>query len=229
MMRTLGTIVLLALAGGGALAEGTRHARAGEWARAAAAYERAMAEGDTSALARYNRGTALLVLGRHDDARPHLEAAARAGGARPLPFRAHYNAAAADLVPVAAGAVPEAARIPRLRRAVEHLRRALLLDAGDEDAKWNLELAQRLLERESAAGGGRDDEDDARGGGGGGDDEQASASPQPQTGPAGDAGPRPMTRDEAEQLLSAAARREQDVQRRQLRKDQTRIRGVRDW
>ena len=229
MMRMFGMAMLAALAGGGLLAEGTRHARAGDWARAAAAYERAMAEGDTSALARYNRGTALLALGRHDEARPHLEAAARAGGASPLPFRAHYNAAAADLAPVAAGAVPDEARIPRLRRAVEHLRRALLLDPGDEDAKWNLELAQRLLDRASSSGGGGDDDEDGESGGGGGGGAQAPASPRPRPGPAGDAGPRPMTRDEAESLLAGAGRRESDVQRRQLRKDQARIPGVRDW
>lgn len=227
MMRWMMVLGAAALIGGGAPAEGDRAYRRGDYARAAQAYGRALAAGDSSAAVRYNLGTALLRLGRHDEARPHLEAASRAGDAG-LRFRAAYNAGNADLAPVAAGRVPPEQRRERLTRAIGQYRRALLLEPGDHDARWNLELANRLL-REPAGGGGGDDDEREQPRGGGGEDDQAPVSPQPSPGTADAGGARPMTREQAERILAAAEAREQRIQREQLRQDQTRIHGVRDW
>jgi hypothetical protein len=38
-----------------------------------------------------------------------------------------------------------------------------------------------------------------------------------------------MTREQAERILAGAERREQEIQRQQLKKDQARIHGIRDW
>jgi mxaK protein len=227
-MRWMAMLGLALLIGGGALAEGDAAFRRGDYTRAAASYRRALAEGDSSATVRYNLGTTLLRLGRHDEARPHLEAAARLRGRAGLPVRAQYNAGNADLAPVAADRVPKEQRRDRLLRAIGRYRRALLLDPADADAKWNLELAQRLLRDEAGAGGG-DDDDDEQPQGGGGPGPQAPATPQPNPGQGSEGAGRPMTREQAERILAGAERREQGIQRQQLKKDQARIHGVRDW
>jgi tetratricopeptide (TPR) repeat protein len=210
------------------LADAERAYLRGDYQAAAQGYGRALADGDSSAAVRYNLGTALLRLGRHDEARPHLEAAARARAHGDLRFRAAYNAGNADLQPVAGGGVPPEQRRDRLTRAIRHYRGALLIDPHDADAKWNLELANRLL-RQEAGGGGGGDEENENPGGGGGQNPPSPATPQPQPSSADKGAGRPMTREQAERILSGAEAREQRVQRQQLKQDQNRIHGVRDW
>ena len=227
LRATLGLVLLL---GGGALAEGDRAYRRGDYRTAAEAYGRVLAAGDSSAVVHYNLGTALLRLDRHDEARPHLEAAARLRGRAGLPARAEYNAGGADLAPVAADRVAKEQRRERLLRAVDRYRRALLLNPGDADAKWNLELAQRLLRVESGGGGGGDvDDEDERPRGGGGEGPPSPASPQPRPGQGSQGADQPMTRERAERILAGAESREQAIQRQQLRRDQSKVHGVRDW
>lgn len=218
-----------ALIGGGALADAERAYRRGDYPAAAREYARALAEGDSSAAVRYNLGTALLRMGRHDQARPHLEAAARARASAETRFRAEYNAGNADLQPVASGRVPLAQRRERLTRAIRHYRAALLRNPEDQDAKWNLELANRLLREESGGGGGEDDNENESPSGGGGQNKPNPASPQPQPSGANEGAGRPMTREQAERILAGAEAREQRIQRQQLKQDQNRIHGVRDW
>lgn len=228
MMRGMTIVLAAALIGGGVLADAERAYRRGDYQAAARGYGRALAEGDSSAVVRYNLGTALLRLGRHDEARPHLQAAARARASADTRFRAAYNAGGADLQPVAAGRVPREQRRERLVRAIHHYRRALLVDPADADAKWNLELANRLLREQSGGGGGDEDENESPSGGGGQDD-PSPTPPQPQPSTGGDGAGRPMTREQAERILAGAEAREQRIQRQQLKQDQTRIHGVRDW
>jgi Ca-activated chloride channel homolog len=227
-MRGFAMLGFVLLLGGGALAEGDRAFRAGDYRRAAEAYRRALSEGDSSAVVRYNLGTTLLRLGRHDEARPHLEAAARLRGRGDLPLRAEYNAGNADLAPVAANQAPKEQRRERLLRAITRYRRALLRNPADADARWNLELAQRLLREESGGGGGADDRNESPSGGGG-EGPQSPASPQPRPGQTAEGAGRPMTREQAERILAGAERREQEIQRQQLKRDQARIHGIRDW
>ena len=228
MMRWMAALGFALVIGGGALAEGDRAFRRGDYRRAAEAYGRALAAGDSFAVVRYNLGTTLLRLGQHDQARPHLEAAARLRADYVLVTNAQYNAGNTDLAPVAADRVPKEQRRERLLRAIGHYRRALLRNPADVDAKWNLELAQRLLRQESGGGGGGDDDNkDPQGGGGPGP--QSPASPAPQPGRTSEGAGRPMTREQAERILAGAEQREQEIQRQQLKKDQTRIHGIRDW
>jgi len=227
MTRGMMIAAAAALIGGGVLADAERAYRRGDFQGAARAYGRALAEGDSSAVVRYNLGTALLRLGRHDEARPHLEAAARARATEDTRFRGAYNAGGADLQPVAGGRVPSAQRRERLVRAINHYRRALLLNPDDADAKWNLELANRLLRQQDGGGGGDDEKND--GPSGGGQNAPSPAAPQPRQGTGGEGAGRPMTREQAERILAGAEAREQRIQRQQLKQDQTRIHGVRDW
>jgi tetratricopeptide (TPR) repeat protein len=221
-------VAVLATAAAGALGAGNRAFRAGDLPRAEAEYRRAVAADPSLAVARYNLGTALLRAGRHAEALRHLDAAdslARTDTISPaaVRLRAPYNAGNADLGPVAAGSGPADGREARLRRAIAHYRRALRADPGDADAKWNLELAMRLLEREERRGGG------GGGGGGGGDAEaEAGQGTAPDAAAAGGDAPR-MSAQEAAALLDGVADAEAEVQRAKLRKPKARAAGVRDW
>ncbi len=98
----------------------------------------------------------------------------------------------------------------RLTRARDGFRAVLREDPAAEDARWNLELVERWLESDDASGGGSGD-----GGGGGG---QAAGGPQS----GGDTGNAPMTPEEAQRLLDAAAGQEREVQARRLERNQGR-------
>ncbi len=229
-LRTCAPLLLLLV---GACAE-TPNAqyRRGEVRPAAEAYARAVEGGDTSRVARYNLGTALLRLRSFDEARPHLEAALP-GSERMLGERAHYNIGNTELEPAFTESTQSEERTARLRRAVTQYKRALLLDPADRDAKWNLELAQRLLGEPppNDGGGGGGGEDNAGGGGEDedeGDPQPAPSPPQPTRSSAG-AGDPNLSRGEAESILSAAERDERDLQRRRLREAPPGERAARDW
>ena len=228
-LRTWAPLLLLLLA---ACAE-TPNAqyRRGEVRPAAEAYARAVEGGDTSRVARYNLGTALLRLRRFDEARPHL-VAALPGSDRMLGERAHYNIGNTELEPAFTDSSESEERTARLRRAIAQYKRALLLDPADRDAKWNLELAQHLLgEPPPSDGGGGGGEDDS----GGGEDNEDQGDPQPAPGPPqptrSSAGPGDpdLSRGEAESILSAAEQDERELQKRKLRQAPPGERAARDW
>ncbi|MBA4157436.1 MAG: hypothetical protein H0X65_08165, partial [Gemmatimonadetes bacterium] len=163
---------------------------------------------------------------RFGEAREHLSIAVRADDPV-VRQRAHYNLGNTHLEP-AFGAPASPERAEALQEAVRAYRDALLLDSRDTDAKWNLELAQRLLEEQGAGGA----EDDPRqgGGGGAGDDDQAPSRPDPDPAPASGAGAAPrMTRSEAERVLQTAEQRDAALQQQKLRRTETPPPNVRDW
>lgn len=188
----------------------------GDYEAAAAGYQALLGSRAGSPLAHYNLGATLLRLQRYDEARPHLERA-RAGTADSIRGRAYYNLGNSYLEPAFQGGA-DPARGDQLRRAIVAYKRALLITPADRDAKWNLELARRLLQQppqsprpDPSAGGG--------GGGGGGGAATGRDNPQPQRGPAGGESPT-ISRAEAERILSSARDRELAVQREKLRKAQ---------
>lgn len=115
----------------------------------------------------YDTGNALYRLGRYPEAGGSYARALGAGS--PVRQRASYNLGNAFYQ--AAQGQPQAR--DALRRAVAAYEEALVLEPGDADAKWNLELALRKLEeeerRESRSGGG--------GGGGAGSDSTRPGGP----------------------------------------------------
>ncbi len=228
MRRALLLAVIPPLLAGG-VAEGNRLYRAGRFRPAAEAYARRYAAGDSSAALRYDLGTALLRLGRWDDARPHLEAAMEARKPAELRQRALYNAANADLEPVFRRKVTDdAKRTEMLRRAIGRYKDALLARPGDADAKWNLELALRLLRHEPPSGGGGGGNEQNQGGGGGGGD--APRQPAPQPSPAPQPAPTPeLTQEQAERILTGASDAEKDAQRQVLSRNKGQRNAVRDW
>ncbi|MBD0320368.1 MAG: hypothetical protein ICV87_08540 [Gemmatimonadetes bacterium] len=205
--------------------------RRGEVRPAAEAYARAVERGATTAPARYNLRTALLRLRQFDQARPHLEAAAGATPDSVLRLRAHYNLGNTELEPAFADTSKSEERTARLRRAVAHYKRALLVAPADGDAKWNLELAQRLLAEPPARGGGGGGGASNSGGGGNQDQpdpQPAPGPPQPAPTSAGPGHP-DLSPGAAERILSNAERDERELQRRKLREGPPGERAARDW
>lgn len=138
-----GAVLLLLRQHARSLEYGNRLYHEGDADGAASVYDAAAASG--AADARYNLGTALLQLD-FDSADVVLSDAVRAEDPEARQ-RAYYNLSYALLStgitprPV----TPDSARAV-LQRAVSNGRMALRLDPTDEDARWNLALAQRALD-----------------------------------------------------------------------------------
>jgi tetratricopeptide (TPR) repeat protein len=127
----------------GSLERGNRFYRAGSVERAGDIY-RSRAESDlTQGVAAYNLGTALLA-GGAPEAEDYLRAATEGVDSAAVQ-RGYYNLGQVLLSRMDDAAGLDEA-IPLLTAAVDNNRAALRLDPGDEDARWNLALAQLLLD-----------------------------------------------------------------------------------
>jgi Ca-activated chloride channel homolog len=187
----------------------------GEPAAAAELLRQPVRDEPGSLLARYNLGTALLAAGELDEAREHLVAASGSENDT-VAQAARYNLGNSYLVPVFE-AEPSPERREALVLAVLAYREALLIRSDDVDAKWNLELAQRLL-RESPP---PPTPDSPAGGGGAGETPRPGALGDPAPQPAEGPGPQPrLTPEEAEELIASAEEREVGTQQERLRRPQ---------
>lgn len=208
---------LVMLAGGCALpgATVTRAAdqyQGGYYARSASSYREAIAEGDDRPEMMYNLGTALVAADSMERSLEPLERAALSEHEE-LRYRAMFNVGLAHLKIGRAGAEGADSTRRALAVAVEVYKRTLLMRPGDEDAIWNYELALTELDRQSS--------------GGSSQQQQSAADPQPEP---GDPPPPSLGREQAEQLLSSAARDEQAVQGRKQREARpTTPRRGKDW
>lgn len=231
-------IVALALNGFGVgdKERGNRLYREGRYAEAVEAYEEALRDGDTSPELHYNLGTALLRLGRYDEAGQYLQSALE--GIDPdLRRRSLYNLGNRFL---------EAARAESdlqmqgtlLQGAVEAYKRALRHAPDDVDAKWNLEMAlreqeenqqqQQQQESENNQGGEQEDQQQQQNqGGGGGSNAPSESNPQQDQG--GSSDQQEMSREQADRILSAVEQDERQLTRDKLRKGQRRTPVLRDW
>jgi tetratricopeptide (TPR) repeat protein len=213
-MRILVALLALAMMPAPQGEQGRLLYQRGEYAAAASVYHDLVGS-DDSAIARYNLGTALLSSEDYLSARVHLRIAAEAGEGE-VRQAAHYNLGNSFLFP-AFREEPSAERRTTLLMAVAAYKQALLLDGKDFDAKWNLELALRLLADEPTPPSPRA----PSGGGGAGEDTESGdigdPSPQPAEGP----GPQPqLSPDQAERLISSAEDREVGTQQEKLRRPQ---------
>jgi Ca-activated chloride channel family protein len=98
-------------------------------------YERARKDGVVDPSLDFNRGAALSVLKKHEDARQAFLEATKARDHR-LRARAFYNLGNSLF------------HGEKFGEAVEAYKRSLVLDSASPDAKWNLELALRMKQRE---------------------------------------------------------------------------------
>lgn len=185
----------------------------GQYARSAASFRSAIAEGDQRPEMLYNLGTALVAADSMDRSLEPLERATLAeGGGEDLRYRALFNLGLAQLKIGRAGADGADSTRRALMTAVELYKRVLLMRPGNFDAQWNYELAQTELDKQSSGGA-----------------SQQQSDPDPQPEPREPPSPS-LGRDQAEQLLSSAARDEQAVQGRKQRESRpTAPRRGKDW
>lgn len=193
----------------------------GRYAEAHEAYRQALSESPRSPIIHYDLGATSIRLREHEAARPHLEIASRTGDAQIREW-SFYNLGNSYLEPVVLDLSDS--RTDDLVRAIVAYKRALLLDPDDQEAKWNLEISRRLLQREMDSPRPRPDPRTGSGGGGGGggggaDADPGSADPQEQPASAGASAPE-ITRAQAEQVLRAAEEREMGLQRQKLKRAQ---------
>jgi tetratricopeptide (TPR) repeat protein len=213
-MRILVTLIALSIMSGAQAEQGRLLHQRGEYAAAATIYHD-LVESDDSPVARYNLGTALLNSEDYESARVHLRIAAESGEGE-VRQAARYNLGNSFLFP-AFTAEPSAERRATLLLAVAEYKQALLLDAKDFDAKWNLELALRMLAEDPTPPSPQAPSD----GGGAGEDTETGDSGDPAPRPADGPGPQPrLSPDEAERLISSAEDREVGTQQEKLRRPQ---------
>lgn len=234
-MRRLGTllaVVLVTTAGVfGGVERGNRLFRAGRYAEAVEAYRSALENGTDTPVLRYNLGTALLKLGRYGEAEEQLRAALKA--VEPATREnVYYNLGNRYLEEARGNPGSESSRA-LYDAALEAYKQALRLSPSDTDAKWNYELALRERERQQqqqgGGGGGQQNrqQEQQQGGQGGGGQARGQQQPQPSGGEG--ATPAPLTREQAERILSAVEQNEREVFQDKLRKGHQQTRTVRDW
>lgn len=233
-------IILLAMLSGtafgiGDFERGNRLYREGRYEEAVAAYEKALRDGHDSPQLRYNLGTALVRLERFEEADRHLQLALRSVDPE-IRKRVYYNLGNRSLIPGRAGG-PQSSQL--LDAAIQNYRQALRLDPADLDAKWNLELALREREKQDQQPQQQSDPSDpqqgspdnqqanAGSGGAGATPSQSSAGEGSQQGM--NMQERPMSREQADRILSAIEQDERELTREKLRKGQRRTPVARDW
>jgi hypothetical protein len=144
----------------GSLQRGNRLAGEGSLSEAAELY-RSRASDPEDAVAAFNLGTVLLDADP-EEARVRLQTASALPGVDPIEAqddssaaaspsdslvaeRARYNLGYAFLTAARADVEADSA-VALLRRAVENNRAAIRLRPGDDDARWNLAVAERMLD-----------------------------------------------------------------------------------
>ena len=214
-------------------ASGNRAFRRGDLKEAAERYRKTLEGDEGNPRVHYNLGSALLRLGENEDALQELQRALD-GHDPELRTRTFYNLGNALV------GQPEQDR-ETLEQAVEAYRRALLLEPENVDAKWNLELAMRRLERMQSQSQsmqqprsqqppqdgdqGEQDESGQPPPTGSGSTDPEDQRPQPQL--PGDID-EPLPQELAEQILKAVEERERELQREKMRRSPAK-RGGPDW
>lgn len=220
------TVLSTSAYGPGDLERGNRLYREGRYAEAVEAYESALRSGTSTPQLFYNLGTALVRLGRYQEAETYLQRALT--GVDPELRRRSFFNLGSRFLEAARGDAPAPGE-ELLENAIEAYKRALRLDPNDVDAKWNLELALREQEQQQQQQSDQPSEDQEQGqnpqpsgggGQGGGDEGPMDAESQP-----GD----DMSREQAERILSAVEQDERELTREKLQKGQRRTPVRRDW
>ncbi|MCY3712815.1 MAG: tetratricopeptide repeat protein [Gemmatimonadetes bacterium] len=198
---------------------------------ALAAYEEALAEDGENPALHYNRGNALY---RSDQYPTAVQAYTNAlDGEAPVSGRARYNMGNSLY------------RMGLLKDSIEAYKAGLRIEPDDIDMKYNLEYVMRQLQQqeEQERRNAQDRQEDPANQDGQADqedpderedpDDRNDGGPEPEEEESPEAPPPPregeLSRAEAERLLNALNRDEQDIQRRLRRQQATQVNPEKDW
>lgn len=194
---------------------------------ALAAYNEALAEDGENPALHYNRGNALYRSEQYPSA---VQAYTKAlDGEAPVGGRAQYNMGNSLF------------RMGLLEESIEAYKAGLRVEPDDIDMKYNLEYVMRQLKQQEEQArrdaqdpprdpedqpdppdqADPDDPDDPDDGGPEPEEEESPEAPPPREGE--------LSRAEAERLLNALNRDEQDIQRRLRRQQATQVNPEKDW
>ena len=140
----LGLIALLLWMDRGSLEYGNRLYRSGRDEQAADLYRARTEARFTGPEALYNLGTVLLRPEAGAEAEEYLRLATETGDSAAVQ-RGHYNLGIHLLFQLEASSEPDS-WVPLLGAAITSNRRALRLDPGHEDARWNLAFSQLIFD-----------------------------------------------------------------------------------
>ena len=223
--------------GFGDLERGNRLYNKGQYAEAVAAYQKALQSGRPTPELYYNLGTALLQLGRYEEGAKYLNTAL--DGVEPsVKQRASYNLGNRFLYEARdTKDMDPTARATLLDAAADAYKRALRLDPKDADAKWNLEMTLRDKQKNDMqkpqSGGDNeqnpDQQDKNQEKGGGAANSQANSPSGTGENQGSAQEHRPLSKEQADRILSASEQDERQLTREKLRKGQSRTRSARDW
>ena len=184
------------------------------------AYDEALAEDGENPALHYNRGNALYRKEQYPTAVQSFTNAL--DGDPPLNGQAWYN--------MGNGLY----RMGRLEEAIEAYKEGLRIKSDDVDMKYNLEFVSRQLQEKQNRQDGQDGQDNP-------DQQENEERDDPPEAPPpdqdeeqdGDRQPPPregeLSRQEAERLLNALNRDEQDIQKRLRRQKATQVNPEKDW
>lgn len=142
LLAALGLVGTFLWQDGSSLERGNRLYRDGQVRRAEPLYRLGAESSMAPPIAVYNLGTALLTLGT-PEAEQYLRLATEADDSA-VAQRGHYNLGHSFLTQVELG--EPGSWTPLLAAAIGSNRAALRLDPGDQSARWNLALAQLMLD-----------------------------------------------------------------------------------
>lgn len=196
----------------------------GQYLQAEIEYRKALDLSPGGADASFNLGNALFKQGRHDQAVNMFEAGIEAESSAELKARALYNLGTTHLARQDYPAATEA------------LKQSLRLNPDQEDVRHNLAVAVKLQQEQEQQDSDKKNEDQQQSS----EEEQQEEQDQetedpaedsPEDAPPSDQPPsRPMTPEEADQMLRRLEFQEQQVQQQiRQRQQKNRIRGEKDW
>lgn len=196
----------------------------GQYIQAEIEYRKVLDMFPASPDASFNLGNALFKQGRYDQAINMFEAGIESENSPELKARALYNLGTAHL---AREDYPAAA---------EALRNSLRINPNQEDTRHNLAVAVKKQQAQEQQDSGKQNEEQQQSSQEEQQDEQDQetedpAEDAPEDAPPSDQPPsRPMTPEEADQMLRRLEFQEQQVQQQiRQRKQKNRIRGEKDW
>ncbi|HLF13899.1 MAG TPA: tetratricopeptide repeat protein [Bacteroidota bacterium] len=213
------------------LREGNRFYDKERYPDAEVSYRKALESAKDPLTAKFNLGDALYKQGRYDEAAGHYESAAGTAAERDVRAQAYHNLGNARL------------KGKKLEESIEAYKEALKLNPKDEDTRYNLEYAKRLLQqqqqqhqqdkkddKEQKDKKDQQDQKDQQQQDDQNKQDQSQKNEQQKDGKEQPRQPKDqISKADAERILEALRQQEQDVKKKLQKKVPVRVKVEKDW